>query len=328
MYLADRLWIQRSLPKPPRPVKRKRAAPAKKPKPKPSLSKAVEEDSESDSDVEPEPPAPAKRTRTANGRASRNKAKPDESTSSGRGARAAKLKANKMLDVQAKELAEFQRQAALLSSPSRSGRGTRSTRTSTRGQTQSSPSKRPVLGTRTSARLRGPPNDSDDEWQQVPEEWLKGERDRSPPPSRRTRSKGKAKAEQEEQEVEESVAEAAGLDSDAISELTELSDDPQDPDEQIEEPNGLPTESIKTVTEPTDNAVAGRKTNKAKKGIITPEEVVEPIEYLPPPAAIPEGFVEWEAVRRLHIVRGIRANTTLTPACLDLRYPARMGSYQ
>ena len=94
---ADRLWIQRALPKPPRPVKRKRAAPARKPRPQPSSSKV---DDTSDSELD-RPVAPTKRSRTSGARATRSQGKEVDLTPS-RSARAAKLRANKKLDAQAK----------------------------------------------------------------------------------------------------------------------------------------------------------------------------------------------------------------------------------
>ncbi|KAI0084113.1 hypothetical protein BDY19DRAFT_997962 [Irpex rosettiformis] len=291
----DRLWIQRSLPKPPRPVKRKRNTPVvKRSKPKASSSKAADDDSESEPEAEPERSVSTKRTRTANGQPSRSQVKSEVSTSSGRGTRAAKLKANRMLDVQARELAEFQRQAALLSSPSRTGRGTRLTRTSTRSQVRLSPSKRAVLGTRTSARLRGPANDSGDEWQQVPEEWLKDERDRTPPSVRRTRSKGKARAEPEEK-AEQFTVDVAGLDSDAVSELTELSDDQQDIDRTADKHGESPMRPTEPVTVAFEKPKAIIRASKVKKVTVTAKKVEE-VEYLPPATEVPEGFVEWETI--------------------------------
>ncbi|KAI0747333.1 hypothetical protein BC629DRAFT_1739948 [Irpex lacteus] len=243
----DRLWIQRALPKPPRPAKRKRPAPAKKSKPTASTSKAAEVDSE----PELETLVPSKRTRTANGRASRSKPKAEESTPSGR---------------------EFQRQAALLSSPSRATRTNRSARSGTGARAQPSPSKRPVLGTRASARLRGAAQDSDDEWQQVPDDWFEDEKDNSIVVSgRRTRNKGKARAEPKDQDAED-AAEVAGLGSDAVSELTELSDDDDGGGEET-----------------------SNKKSKAKEDPVVEEETKHVIEYLPV-VEVPEDFVEWEAI--------------------------------
>ncbi|RDX43989.1 hypothetical protein OH76DRAFT_1389802 [Lentinus brumalis] len=209
----DRLWIQRVPPKSPRNrnLKRKRpSAPPKKP-----ARKAPETSSDEEED---EPVAPSKRTRTqtnsrstrsqpqakANGRSTRGSRRAavssDELVSPGKSTRAAKVQANKKLDLQAKELAEFQRQAAALARAQTSPRKARGA--------AASPGKRDrAVGTRVSARLRGSARggggeeESDEEWQQVPEEWLQ-----DAAPARRTRtrtrSKGKARAEPEEEDEE------------------------------------------------------------------------------------------------------------------------------
>ncbi|KAI0683392.1 hypothetical protein BC835DRAFT_1296068 [Cytidiella melzeri] len=296
---TDRLWIQRALPKPPRAIKRKRAATVKA-KTQASTSKIVEEDSDS----EAAQIIPAKRTRTAKTKTSRTVSKAEESTSSGRGARAAKVKANKMLDAQAKELAEFQRQTALLSSPSRSAvRATRSSWATAKVGAQPSPSRLTALGTRTSARLRGPVKDSDDEWQQVPDEWLKDDAEKTPPyKGRSTRSKGKVRASPEGDEYAESaggvVQREAGLGSDAISELTELSDDPKDEiaedDEYDEQTTTKPPESAAdTSTRPQANG----RSKKARKEVTleVDDQLKVPVEYTPAPE-IPKDFVEWETI--------------------------------
>ncbi|KAG5641076.1 hypothetical protein DXG03_006066 [Asterophora parasitica] len=144
---ADRLWLQRPLPRPPRPkasaasLKRKHASDSVKAAPKGRAAPAA---------------APAtKKPRL-------------QEESAGRG-RAAKMQAKAKLDAQAKELAELNRQAA------REGAGLR---VSTRGKAASpakkaAPTLPPPRGTRLSARLRG--REDEDEWQSVPEEWLNGE---------------------------------------------------------------------------------------------------------------------------------------------------------
>lgn len=289
-FIADRLWIQRALPKPPRPAKRKRSAPAKKVKIKPSTSKVAED---SDSEHEPEPePAPTKRSRTSNARATRSRAKEVDATPSGRGARAAKLRANKKLDAQAKELAEFQRQSALLASPSKtSTRATRSTRAQT--NVEPSPTKRPILGTRASARLRGPPKDEEEEeeWQQIPDEWLNEDKEQSPiPTGRKTRSKGKARVDPVKEDYADELAQA-GLGDDAISELTELSDDPED--DAAEGHNAPPTPEL----EPAPRA--RRKSGRKAKAKEVEEESAEKKPEDPPEDThihIPKDFIEWETV--------------------------------
>lgn len=252
---------------------------------------------EPDSDSEPEPELEqkksVKRTRTATGRASRGKPVAEGSSPSGRGARAAKLQANKKLDAQAKELAEFQRQAALLSSPSKSlSRPTRATRASTRVELQASPSsKRLTLGTRASARLRGSGRDSDDEWQQIPDEWLANGGTASPPAAGpRTRSKGKAKANHEQEEGEvQSTDEIthAGLGSDdAISELTELSDDSQD--DMADHGDSLTTKP------PEPEPPVSSKAKKSGKSAL--EKSMEDPHKHTPSVDIPKDFIEWETV--------------------------------
>ncbi|KAI0324677.1 hypothetical protein GY45DRAFT_1375369 [Cubamyces sp. BRFM 1775] len=297
----DRLWIQRVPPKPPRTRKRKRPAPTPK---KASTSKAAAVES---SDTDDEPVTRSKRTRTqsnaaksssqvhsraqANGRATRASRRQTrasspapELSSPGKSTRAAKVQANKKLDMQAKELAEFQRQAAREAKAHASPRAAR--------RAPPSPAKRAV-GTRVSARLRRSTrgaadedgDDDDAEWQEVPDEWLQG--DENPSPSRRSSArmratKGKAKAVEEDEDEDEAEAEEAeaeeadadgdtdadgekdarvdekgagdvagagagagsgdahghellqkaGLESDAESDLTDLSEDPQKPDQE------------------------------------------------------------------------------------------------
>ncbi|KAJ3890976.1 hypothetical protein GG344DRAFT_48286 [Lentinula edodes] len=149
---ADRLWIQRVPPKPPRPppkhsLKRKRIVDTNQTKTKLSSTKRLrlQNTIESDRNV------------------AKSAVEPVPSTS-GRHGRAAKDQANLKLDAQAKELAELNRQAALLASHSPGSNRKSSTRTS---------SARP-LGTRQSARLRG---SDDDEWQAIPDEWLQNDED-------------------------------------------------------------------------------------------------------------------------------------------------------
>ncbi|KAG6910104.1 hypothetical protein DXG01_013157 [Tephrocybe rancida] len=150
---ADRLWLQRPIPKPPRtkaaasttsPLKRKRAT------------------------------APAKATPKGKGRAAampaakRPRTQEPEATT-GR-SRAAKSQAKVKLDAQAKELAELNRQANALA---RSSSGLRmSTRSSPKKPSPKKPPPQKSAGTRVSKRLRG--NEEEEEWQAVPEEWLNG----------------------------------------------------------------------------------------------------------------------------------------------------------
>ncbi|OJT13886.1 hypothetical protein TRAPUB_9555 [Trametes pubescens] len=369
----DRLWIQRAPPKPPRSrnLKRKRpAVTAKKAPTKASTSKAAE----SSSDDEDEPPTRSKRTRTqaksqpstksqTNGRATRTSRRTrasspaaTELSSPGKSARAAKVQANKKLDMQAKELAEFQRQTARLASVK--AKANTSPRASRRNS--SSPAKRAV-GTRVSTRLRrstrGAPEDDedeDDEWQQVPDEWLENESP-SRRTSARTRGKGKARApvvsEDEEQDEQEDAAgeddadaDAAGdadmdeadgaaaangddvaepeggaddnaepahktgLESDAVSELTDLSEDHDDtPMADPDDPEEPPAKKRSTRATRGRKSFGGRKSarqsrkarSRAEKPAPKEEAQPEPEEVHedePPAPPLPADFVEWEAI--------------------------------
>ncbi|KAJ3734153.1 hypothetical protein DFJ43DRAFT_1130808 [Lentinula guzmanii] len=173
---ADRLWIQRVPPKPPRPppkssLKRKRTVDANKAQAKSS--------------------SPTKRPRLqSTAKPSKTITKPAAETvssTSGRHGRVAKDQANMKLDAQAKELAELNRQAASLAGHSLKstarGAGTSKAAPSPARATRSTSSARP-LGTRLSARLRG---SEDDEWQPIPDEWLQNNDDDN------TKGKGKGK---------------------------------------------------------------------------------------------------------------------------------------
>ena len=139
------------------------------------------------------------------------------------GPRAAKLKANKKLDAQAKALAEFQRENALT---------TRSTRTTRRGgpdQVPGSSPSRPPRATRVSGRLRRRKPDPDEEWQSIPDDWLT-EDNLEPPPRRFTRATKLHRISLEvidlESEPEDLKPIKTGLESDrSVSDLTDLSSD-------------------------------------------------------------------------------------------------------
>lgn len=160
LYLADRLWIQRSPPKPSHQKKRKRAA---------SGGANIPQAKRAD------------HGRKQTGQSS--SAQPSASRGNGR---AAKAQAKIKLDAQAKELANFQREAAA------SARS--------KGRTPLPPPR----GTRLSKRLRGPIEE--DGWQPVPDEWLENESSLSRAQSQR-------------------VVPKTGLESDDESALTSLSDD-------------------------------------------------------------------------------------------------------
>ncbi|KIP10978.1 hypothetical protein PHLGIDRAFT_125116 [Phlebiopsis gigantea 11061_1 CR5-6] len=299
----DRLWIQRKPPRPPAPPKRKRKAAPTKTASKVSASKAVMQE---ESDSEPEP-LPQKRARAANGRALRNKRAASPATPSGRSARAAKLQANKKLDAQAKELAEFQRLAA--ASEKSSPRSTRRTRNSDLTSATSS-KKATIVGTRVSARLRGvSQDDDDDEWQQIPEDWLKEDADSSTtsrirPSDRRggLRSiKPPLPPSEDADDIDDATQDGphTGLSSDdAISDLTELSDDDdqresvKDTDMHSEVPDAPP------VASPEGPAIQPAATSKLPK--LEPKEekvdTSEDIFTLDMPRELPADFVEWEAI--------------------------------
>lgn len=288
LCLADRLWIQREPPKPLAPPKRKRKPAPRKSAKKASTSKtAVQEDS--DSEPEPEPdPVPQKRTRTTNGRATRTQAKTAETLTTGRGTRAAKLQANKKLDAQAKELAEFQRLAA--ASEKSSPRSTRNTRSN--GIVQES--KKPIRGTRASARLRGASmDDDDDEWQQVPEEWLQETINDAPVRNgraqRTTRSRAKPvktpRRLPSEDDADDDAPHTGLSDDDAVSALTELSDDQSEANVKSEEKAADAQDQLIEDAQP---KVGGEPEKKLE--VITEGPTGHTTNHMPP------GFVEWELV--------------------------------
>ncbi|KAK0480265.1 hypothetical protein IW261DRAFT_1477011 [Armillaria novae-zelandiae] len=222
---ADRLWIQREPPRPPRSsksLKRKRP----EPKTKTKKGKAV---TTKRARIEP----PRKR--------GKGKAKAKEpSPPVGRRGRAAKAQANMKLDAQARELAELNRQAA---ARDRSDSGLR---TSSRRQAAPTPKSTP-RGTRNSARLRGAQND--DEWQAVPEEWL----NETANGSRNTRSKSAKKTglesegssisdltdlseEESEEKPEDEGEEDDDDDDEADEEVADQEEDREDDEDEPPEP--------------------------------------------------------------------------------------------
>ncbi|KAG6878075.1 hypothetical protein C0992_008655 [Termitomyces sp. T32_za158] len=256
---ADRLWIQRSIPKPPRPktasrnaasLKRKRTADPVKATPK-GRSRAA-------------PPPATKRQRIQ-----------EVETSGGR-SRAAKSQAKAKLDAQAKELAELTRQANALA---RSSLGLRAS-------TRSSPRKAPppkAVGTRSSRRLRGSiddDDDGDDGWQAVPEEWLNGDEDINSP-----RANGKRGAKEYAKATWESGSE--------ISELTELTEESsksktEDDEDEIEDESEDEVEGQKAEKQPVEEEEA--------QAVLEPPSVPAENRGLEEQPALPEGFVEWETI--------------------------------
>ncbi|KZT65867.1 hypothetical protein DAEQUDRAFT_730916 [Daedalea quercina L-15889] len=337
----DRLWLQRVPPKPPKGVKRKRLA-ARKSVAHASTSKLDDDEynSELERQLSPKrkrtqrtPVKPAvtrpQRTPARSTRSRKSAPEPVPEPTGGRGStRAAKMQANKKLDVQAKELAEFQRQAAALVAASRSSRQTRQTRALTEPE-QSSPARptrsprKAALGTRTSARLRGAHDEGDDEeWQQIPDDWLQETVEPVPRlPTRSSARKGKAKADYPQVGVttdEPSVpvdGNKTGLESDAASDLTELS--------ISEEPEDAAA-AQEVEREPTPQSTTGRSTRSRKRTRATKREGLDAkLEVAPAnddgtqvddagetqeaeldhleqatdeSAVVSEDFVEWEAV--------------------------------
>lgn len=170
------------------------------------------------------------------------------------GPRAAKLRANKKLDAQAKALAEFQRENAI---------ATQSARTLRRGGSDndagSSPS-RPPRGTRVSSRLRRGKPSPEEEWQSIPDEWLT-EDNSEPPPRRSTRATkssrlppdnpisesdlGGQKPVKTGLELDESVSDLTDLPSDHGDSPLEGYASAEDDDEEVNECDGGASEQGK-----------------------------------------------------------------------------------
>lgn len=252
VHSAKRLWIQRSTHKP-KNLKRKRF-----PAPKQPITKEVRRPT-------------GKRRKVLQGNSSDSSGnlsdtQPRETLTPG--PRAAKLKANRKLDAQAKDLAEFQRENALAA---------RFTRTTRRGgpdkDTGSSPS-RPFRATRVSGRLRGGKSDPDEEWQSIPDDWLT-EDNTEPPPRTSMRATKLRRISPEvtdlESDLEDSKPTKTGLESDeSVSDLTDLSSDREDTASTEDDDGGgskcngdIPSDGKQDGVEPDDN---------------------------------PEGFIEWEMV--------------------------------
>jgi hypothetical protein len=210
LHVADRLWIQRSTYNP-KNLKRKRLPAPKLPttketrRPVGKRRKLLQDDSSDSPGNVSDPP-------------------PREIVTSG--PRAAKLKANKKLDAQAKALAEFQRENAI---------ATRTTRTTRRGgpddDPTSSPS-RPSRGTRVSSRLRRAKPDPEEEWQSIPDEWLT-EDNLEPPPRGSARNAKPTRLSpddvEEVSDLEDAKPTKTGLEYDeSVSDLTDLSSDRED----------------------------------------------------------------------------------------------------
>lgn len=188
---ADRLWIQRELPK--LTAKRKRNSNIRSPKKPNGVSQerlTLSKRQRLDPGV---PPQSARQKVTEN---------PPNS----RGSRAAKARANEKLDAQAKDLAKFERHITSLS------------RTKASKAYSLSRNQHRSAGIRVSARLRGSAV-IEDEWQEIPEEWLNTQI-RSPVDEMAQPSSFPRKH-----------STKTGLESDdgSISDLTELSDIESEP---------------------------------------------------------------------------------------------------
>jgi hypothetical protein len=219
------------------------------------------------------------------------------------------MQASAKLSVQAKELAELQRQAALESR--RSGK-----RVSSPSPARRSSPRRPA-GTRMSARLRGAAQ-VDDEWQEIPDEWLndRSEAEEDGGASGSERLNGGAEMDQssdpdlrpepEPEAVPDPDTDACrvktGLESDDddVSELTELT--------EISPPATVLVSRSNTKKVPKKGAGSRRKTSRTKRGtsvvkdsvdIAQSVEEVEPEKDIEPEWRPPEDFVEWETVRFL-----------------------------
>jgi hypothetical protein len=251
------LWIQRSTHKP-KNLKRKRLPAQKQPinkeirNPVGKRRKVLQDDSSGSSGNFSDP-------------------QPRETVTSG--PRAAKLKANKKLDAQAKALAEFQRENALATRP------TRTTRRRGPDQDTGSPPPRPSRAIRVSNRLRGGKPDLDEEWQSIPDEWLTD--DNSEPPSKRSTRATKLCRRSPEtadlgSDLEDLTHIKTGLESDGnVSDLTDLPSDHE----------GDPHEGPASTK---DNDGDGNRCN----GDISTDGKQDETE----PNDSPKDFIEWEMV--------------------------------
>ncbi|KAH8981590.1 hypothetical protein EDB86DRAFT_3086957 [Lactarius hatsudake] len=293
----DRLWIQRTIPKPPRNLKRKRAP--RRPKPKPE---AAFTDDESDP-----PPTPKKRkaagtirippasssTPTRATRQRRPPSSPDDpGPVSSRGPRAAKTQASAKLSAQAKELAELQRQAAL--------EGRRSSRRVASPSPSRRASPRRPLGTRMSARLRGV-NQTDEEWQEIPNEWLNEGGEENDGASASEHDKEADLGVHSEPEPEPDLDPAPDLDADMDTQLAKTgleSDD--DAVSELTELSEITPPATVIVSNPKSRQSSKKSGNNRKKPsyskvqtlttIDASEDEIEP-EWRPP-----DDFIEWETI--------------------------------
>lgn len=183
-YGDYRLWIQRSPPGNNISRKRKRAT---------ATTNARSQSSRRTSSGPPKS-TPSKLTKVTPAAKRLNTGQSSESEATPSRARAAKLKANAKLDIQAKELAQYHK-----SLNSR--------------------------GTRLSARIRGQAEDDLGEWQAIPHDWLEPASNKSNA-GRNTRSSGRATRQSSRGQS------SSAVESDVESELTELSSE-DEADEEL-----------------------------------------------------------------------------------------------
>ncbi|KAL5526019.1 hypothetical protein ACEPAG_7357 [Sanghuangporus baumii] len=279
---ADRLWIQRTPPKPPKkPRKRKAVTNADGRKAKAARVKRADDSKKKRVKSSPETgDTPKRRGSKAPkrvGRASRRSLAVNDTALSapivsGR-ARAAKTQANVKLDLQAKQLAAAK--AEMDSLNRKSGRNS-----------PTKPSGQRTVGIRMSRRLRGGADDDDDEWQPIPEEWLP-ESDRFQAKSataamqtirKSTRSKGSTVTGRSV--APSGRARISGPESDDESDLTELSDS------ETSTHNALDTPEVDTAKDPLpdlNGVVDGHEKDD------TQDEMIPEPDYL-------ADFIEWETL--------------------------------
>lgn len=177
----------------------------------------------------------------------KGKAPPVEEPKSRRHGRAAKAQAKLKLDAQAKELDELNRQAMELA---REDAGLRS---STRRQGGSSPSKNTTphpLRTRASGRLRGAENndDSDAEWQAVPDDWLGKQRKRGAPSEASSVSELTELSESESEEDEKEDEKEDDKEDEDENEDEVEEDEPDEPEDGEQQPESIPVDFVEWET--------------------------------------------------------------------------------
>ena len=280
---ADRLWIQRHIPKPPRPknssfLKRKRGTMTTTAKLAPTVGKGR-------SGL-----APDKRPRVSEYQAA-------VFPTSGR-VRAAKAQAKIKLNKQAVEFAEFQR----LHGKSRSARDPTAAARVAMGDVSVSPSKTgraTRAAMRASARIRGT---GEDGWQAIPKEWLRETAGGSSASEDGgdAGEEGKQEAEVEQpgeksrtRKIEKKLKTGLESDGSEISELTELSEECTDGEGEGEGGG----DSGGNESSPRDNGVEAvvKEEKSSDHALLAPAADRETED----PPTLPEGFTEWETVSYL-----------------------------